>query len=57
MINIWATTCGPCIEEMPEIEKLNKDFQANGGAIVGLILGAHPDKYVELMDKYLSTAE
>ena len=57
MINIWTTTCGPCIEEMPDIEKLNKDFQANGGAIVGLILGAHPDKYIELMDKYLSTAE
>ncbi len=37
MINIWATTCGPCINEMPELEQLNKDFQANGGAIVGLI--------------------
>lgn len=57
MINIWSTTCGPCIEEMPGLEKLNKDFQAKGGAFVGLILGAHPDKYVELMDKYLSTAE
>lgn len=37
MINIWATTCGPCIEEMPELEKMNKEFQKKGGAIVGLV--------------------
>ena len=37
MINIWATTCGPCIEEMPELEEMNKEFQAKGGAIVGLV--------------------
>ena len=37
MINIWATTCGPCIEEMPELEKMNKEFNKKGGAIVGLV--------------------
>ncbi|MBO3443850.1 TlpA disulfide reductase family protein [Clostridium sp. CCUG 7971] len=26
MINIWNTGCGPCIEEMPEIEKLYEDL-------------------------------
>lgn len=26
MINIWETGCGPCIEEIPEIEKLYKDL-------------------------------
>lgn len=58
MINIWATTCGPCIEEMPELEKMNQEFQKKGGAIVGdPILGAHLDKYKEIMEKYLSEAE
>ena len=37
MINIWATTCGPCIEEMPELEKLNKEWSKKGGAVVGLV--------------------
>ena len=37
MINIWATTCGPCIEEMAELEEMNKEFQAKGGAVVGLV--------------------
>lgn len=34
MINIWATYCGPCIREMPDLAKLNTaygdDFQIIG---------------------------
>ena len=37
MVNIWATTCGPCIQEMPELEKLNKEFAKKGGAIIGVV--------------------
>jgi thiol-disulfide isomerase/thioredoxin len=37
MVNIWATTCGPCIEEMPKLEKLNKEFNEKGGAIIGIV--------------------
>ena len=37
MINIWATTCGPCIQEMPEIEKMSKEWAKKGGAVVGLV--------------------
>ncbi|MBR2547307.1 MAG: TlpA family protein disulfide reductase [Eubacterium sp.] len=25
LINFWATWCGYCVEEMPELDKLNKD--------------------------------
>jgi len=27
MVNIWATWCGPCREELPAIERLYKTFQ------------------------------
>ena len=37
MINIWATYCGPCIQEMPELEKMNNDFREKGGAIIGVV--------------------
>lgn len=37
MVNVWATFCQPCVEEMPEIVKLNKestgDYQTLGIAI------------------------
>ena len=36
MINIWATWCGPCKDEMPELEKLNKEFADKGCQIIGI---------------------
>jgi len=26
LVNIWATWCGPCVEEFPDIVKLQKDY-------------------------------
>ena len=26
LINIWATYCGPCINEMPDLDKIDKDY-------------------------------
>jgi peroxiredoxin len=33
-LNIWATWCAPCREEMPSIESLYKDFKANKDFVV-----------------------
>ena len=37
MVNIWASWCGPCIQELPELEEINKEFEAKGCGIVGLL--------------------
>lgn len=37
MINIWATYCGPCIQEMPELAELNKDYASRGFQVIGII--------------------
>ena len=37
MVNIWASWCGPCVSELPELEELNKEFQEKDAAIVGLL--------------------
>ena len=52
MINIWATTCGPCIQEMPELEAMNEEFREKGGAVVGLVENVPLDN-----NKYLSDAQ
>jgi thiol-disulfide isomerase/thioredoxin len=36
VINLWATWCGPCRREIPELVKLNKEFQSRGVEIIGL---------------------
>lgn len=38
MINIWGTYCGPCIDEMPSLEELGKDYADKGVGIVGLVV-------------------
>jgi thiol-disulfide isomerase/thioredoxin len=36
LVNLWATWCGPCRLETPELVKLNKEFRSQGVEIVGL---------------------
>lgn len=37
MVNIWATYCDPCIEEMPELEKLYQEMKEKNVNIMGVI--------------------
>jgi len=36
LINLWATWCGPCRMETPELVKLHKEFQSRGVEMIGL---------------------
>lgn len=37
MLNIWATYCGPCIQEMPGLGEIAEEYADQGFQIVGLI--------------------
>ena len=36
LVNLWATWCGPCRMETPELVKLHKEFHSRGVEMVGL---------------------
>ncbi len=36
LVNLWATWCGPCRLETPELVKLHKEFHPQGVEVVGL---------------------
>lgn len=40
MVNIWATFCGPCLSEMPELGELNTKYASEGFQIVGIVIDA-----------------
>ena len=36
LVNLWATWCGPCRMEIPELVKLHKEYQSRGVEMIGL---------------------
>jgi alkyl hydroperoxide reductase subunit AhpC len=44
LLNFWASWCGPCREEMPELEKLQQKYQALGFKVMGVNVETSPDK-------------
>ena len=38
LVNIWASWCGPCVREMPELDRFARSEAANGTQVVGIAL-------------------
>ena len=38
LVNVWASWCGPCIEEMPELQRFHAEQGVNGTQVVGIAL-------------------
>ena len=36
MVNFWATWCGPCRQEMPQLDKLYQRYKASGFMLLGV---------------------
>ena len=53
LVDFWATWCGPCIEEMPNIKKNYEQFKDAGFEVVGVNL----DTDVEQTKQFLSLQE
>nr|WP_297171126.1 TlpA disulfide reductase family protein [uncultured Agathobaculum sp.] len=37
MVNVWATFCGPCINEMPDLGEIAAEYADEGVQIIGLV--------------------
>ena len=37
MVNVWATFCGPCLREMPDLGELAAEYETKGVRIVGMV--------------------
>jgi len=53
MVNFWATWCGPCRTEYPEVVELAKEYGPQGLIVLGVTLDEDSD--IGLVRKFLAT--
>ena len=47
MVNFWEPWCGPCVGEMPELEKLYENYKEKGLIILGVFFTGDSDEDVK----------
>ncbi len=52
VLNVWATWCGPCREEMPSLQRLSMRFPPERLAVVGLTVDEDTNLAREFLLKY-----
>lgn len=51
MVNVWATWCGPCVRELPELGELSEELAAKDCAVVGLLYDGDAESARALMEE------
>jgi peroxiredoxin len=51
MVNFWATWCGPCRQEMPQLNRLYEKYRASGFVLLGVNVDDDSSKAAEVAKK------
>ncbi len=54
MVNVWATYCGPCIEEMPELQELYEELKDDSINVIGIVSDTPDEDNEELAREIIS---
>jgi thiol-disulfide isomerase/thioredoxin len=55
MVNIWATFCPPCLQEMPDLAELQKEYKDKGVNIIGIVTDVYHSNQ-QIFNRNLTTA-
>lgn len=51
MVNIWGTFCPPCLEEMPYLGEIQKEYEPKGVNVVGIVVDVQDAKLEAIEDQ------
>lgn len=51
LVNVWGTFCGPCLDEMPSLGELQKEYEPKGVNIVGIVVDAQDEEMEAIEDQ------
>jgi peroxiredoxin len=51
MVNFWATWCGPCRQEMPQLDRLYQKYKSSGFVLLGVNVDDDARKAAEVAAK------
>jgi cytochrome c biogenesis protein CcmG/thiol:disulfide interchange protein DsbE len=52
LVNVWASWCAPCRDELPLIEKAHKTLTARGGTVVGIDVKENSAAALKAVDEF-----
>ena len=54
MVNIWASWCGPCIRELPELQAISERLKERGCSVIGLLYDGDDAAALETAKKLMT---
>jgi cytochrome c biogenesis protein CcmG/thiol:disulfide interchange protein DsbE len=52
LVNVWASWCAPCRDELPLIEKAHKRLSAHGGTVLGIDVKENSGAALKAVDEF-----